>query len=106
VIAANYWLMISLQKKSRFKSFLSYPNGFSISAPIAAKPITMNDVICSSALTYHGTYNHGRDGEPSESAVELEREEQAVYQSYLIISFTLGMQMDLPPRYEHYSSKE
>jgi len=99
--------MISLQKKSRFKSFLSYPNGFSISAPIAAKPITMNEVICSSALTYHRTYDDGWDGEPSESAVELEREEQAVYQSYLIcISFTLGIKRDLPPRYEHYSSRE
>ena len=75
MIAANSWLIISLQKKSRFRSFLSYPNGFSISAPIAAKPITMNEVIYPSTLTYHRTYDDGWDGEPSESAIELEREE-------------------------------
>jgi len=67
----------------------------------------MNEVIYPSTLTYHRTYDDGWDGEPSESAIELEREEQAVYQSYLIcISFTLGMQMDSPPKYERYSSKE
>jgi hypothetical protein len=75
VIAANSWQMISLQKKSRLRSFLSYPNGFSISAPIAANPITMNDVIYPSAPKKWETYDYGRDSEPSESAIELEREE-------------------------------
>jgi hypothetical protein len=35
----------------------------------------MNDVIYSSALKKWETYDYGRDGEPSESAVQLEREE-------------------------------
>jgi hypothetical protein len=35
----------------------------------------MNDVIYPSALKNGETYDYGRDSEPSESAVQLEREE-------------------------------
>lgn len=70
--------MIDEVKKSRLRSFLSYPNGFSISAPIAAKPMTMYDVICLYQLLdldldsrYEDvrlTHDRCWDREPSESS--------------------------------------
>ena len=44
--------IIESTKKSRLRSFASYPKGFSISCPMAAKPMMMYEVSCDgSALT-------------------------------------------------------
>lgn len=56
---------------------------------MAANPITMNDVIWSLVQEQTrggGAYHDGGNGQPPESAVKLEGEQETVYQSHLSLS--------------------